>query len=84
MGQEPITLPPPALFAWREHALLGSFGSTRQDLEQVIELVRSGRLDLSRSVSARLPLAEANRALEMLERGEGDPVRLVITPWEGV
>jgi threonine dehydrogenase-like Zn-dependent dehydrogenase len=84
MGQEPITLPPPALFAWREHALLGSFGSTRQDLEQVIELVRSGRLDLSRSVSARLPLAEANRALEMLESGEGDPVRLVITPWEGV
>ena len=82
MGQEPITLPPPALFAWREHALLGSFGSTRQDLEQVIELVRSGRLDLSRSVSARLPLAEANRALEMLERGEGDPVRIVLLPWE--
>ncbi len=84
MGQEPITLPPPALFAWREHALLGSFGSTRQDLERVIELVRSGRLDMSRSVSARLPLAEVNRALEMLESGEGDPVRLVIMPWEGV
>ena len=84
MGQEPIGLPPPALFAWREYAVLGSFGSTRSDLERVIELVQSGQLDLGRSISARLPLREANKALEMLESKEGDPVRLVILPWEGV
>ena len=84
MGQEPITLPPPARFAWREYAVLGSFGSTRADLDAVVELVRSGRLDLSGSISARLPLAEANRALEMLERGEGDPVRIVLLPSEEV
>ncbi len=83
MGSEPIGLPPPALFAWREHAVLGSFGSTGRDLERVIELVRSGRLDLSRSISARLPLKDANRALEMLESKEGDLVRLAILPWEG-
>jgi propanol-preferring alcohol dehydrogenase len=83
MGQEPIGLPPPALFAWREYSVLGSFGSTRRDLEQVIELVTSGQLDLSRSISARLPLREVNKALETLESKEGDPVRLVILPWEG-
>lgn len=82
MGNQPIGLPPPALFAWREHALIGSFGSTHADLGQVVELVSSGRLDLSRSISARLSLSEANRALEMLEGGEGDPVRIVLLPWE--
>ena len=84
MGQEPIGLPPPALFAWREYAVLGSFGSTRADLDRVIELVKSGTLDLSGSISARLPLEEASKALEMLESKEGDPVRLMILPWEGV
>ncbi len=83
MGREPIGLPPPALFAWREYSVLGSFGSTRSDLERVIELVQSGQLDLGRSISARFPLEQANRALEMLESKEGDPVRLVILPWEG-
>jgi hypothetical protein len=33
--------------------------------------------------SARSPLKEVNKALEMLESKEGDPVRLVILPWEG-
>jgi 2-desacetyl-2-hydroxyethyl bacteriochlorophyllide A dehydrogenase len=83
MGREPITLPPPALFAWREHALLGSFGSTRVDLGRVVDLVQSGTLDLRGSVSARLQLSEANEALRILESKEGDPVRLVILPWEG-
>jgi len=83
MGQEPINLPPPALFAWREHAALGSFGSTRRDVDEVIGLVQSGRLDLSGSVTGRFPLSAINEALETLERGESDHVRLVIAPWEG-
>lgn len=49
----------------------------------MIELVQSGQLEFGRSISARLPLEEVNRALEMLESKEGDPVRLVILPWEG-
>ena len=64
--------------------VLGSFGSTRADLDRAIELVKSGTLDLSGSISARLPLEEASKALEVLESKEGDPVRLVILPWEGV
>jgi propanol-preferring alcohol dehydrogenase len=83
MGTEPISLPPPALFAWREHAVIGSFGSTRTDLDAVIGMVRSGLLDLSRSITGRLPLAEVNRALAMLEGRESDHVRIVVQPWEG-
>ncbi len=83
MGQAPISLPPPALFAWREHAVIGSFGSTRVDLDRVLGLVGSGRLDLSRSITGRLPLRDVNRALAMLEDRESDHVRIVIEPWEG-
>ena len=82
MGTEGIALPPPALFAWREHAVLGSFGSTLHDLEQVIEFVSSGRLDLSGSITARLPLSGVNDALRILEDPVGDHVRIVIVPSE--
>lgn len=82
MGHEPISLPPPAMFAWREHAAIGSFGSTRGDLDEVIGLVRSGRLDLSGSITGRFPLSAINEALELLAQGESDHVRLVITPWQ--
>ncbi len=83
MGQAPINLPPPALFAWREHAVIGSYGSTRRDVDEVVGLVRSGRLDLSGSVTGRFALAAVNEALETLDQGQSDHVRLVITPWEG-
>lgn len=82
MGQQPLPLPPPTLFAWRELSVIGSFGSTRADLDRVIALVLSGRLDLSRSVTARLPLREANTALGQLEDPEGDHIRIVLLPWE--
>jgi len=82
MGTEGIALPPPSLFAWREHAVLGSFGSTLHDLEQVIEFVSSGRLDLSGSITARLPLSGVNDALRILEDPVGDHVRIVIVPSE--
>lgn len=81
MGHEPLTIPPPALFAWREHSVIGSFGSTRKDLDAVLDLVQSGRLDLGGSVTGRFPLAAVNEALATLGRGGGEHARLVITPW---
>ena len=33
--------------------------------------------------SARSPLKEVKKALEMLASNEGDPVRLVTLPWKG-
>ncbi len=82
MGQQPLTLPPPTLFAWRELSVIGSFGSTRRDLDGVIAMVLSGRLDLSHSITGRLPLREANAALAQLEDPGGDHVRIVLSPWE--
>ncbi len=85
----PLTVeecPVPALGAGevlvRVMAVLGSFGSTLHDLEQVIEFVSSGQLDLSGSITARLPLSGVNDALRILEDPVGDHVRIVIVPSE--
>jgi threonine dehydrogenase-like Zn-dependent dehydrogenase len=80
MGPEKLQLVAPNVFTWSEYQLSGSFGSSGDDIERVLALLASGRLDLSRSVSATLPLEEANRGLEILQSREGNPVRIVIEP----
>ena len=60
--------------------LLGHYGSEPEHVEQLVRLVRHGRLDLSRSISGTLPLADAARGVEQLERKEGSPIRLVLLP----
>ena len=80
VGPEKIELPQPNLFTASEWQLIGSFGSTAAEVERVLALVEAGRLDLSQSISATLPLAEVNRGLEMLRSRQGSPVRIVIEP----
>jgi threonine dehydrogenase-like Zn-dependent dehydrogenase len=84
MCMEPIRLKEPSvMFGYYNHALLGHDGYFKRDIEQLVRLVASGRLDLSRSVSHVLPLEEVSRGVEQLSRKEGDPVRIVIKPWAG-
>jgi len=75
-------LPPLAAFVGREQAVLGSFGMDRRDIEDLFELVAAGRLDLSRSISVRYPLARADEALQRLASKEGGVVRVVVEPNE--
>lgn len=80
MGSEPITLPPPNAFTWSEHALLGSFGSSLESVRRLLDMAASGRLDLSSSVSAVLPLAAVNDGIDLLRSPDRDAVRIVIQP----
>ncbi len=80
LGPEPITVQPPIQFVRREVSLLGSYGFTVSETAALVGLAASVRLDLSRSVSLTLPLAEVNQALRRLEAKTDDPVRIVITP----
>lgn len=79
VGPERAELPPLRVFVGAEYAVLGSMGFDRPELAHVIELVASGRLDLSRSV-AEVPLDAIGEAVERLERREDDLVRLVAVP----
>jgi D-arabinose 1-dehydrogenase-like Zn-dependent alcohol dehydrogenase len=76
----PITIADGTRFSYLQQQVLGHYGSEPGDVTTLVALAGQGRLDFSRSVSATVPLAEAARAVEMLERKEGDPIRIVLVP----
>nr|WP_240896806.1 zinc-binding dehydrogenase [Kineococcus vitellinus] len=80
LSDHPVVLPGGTAFSVLRQQLLGHYGSEPQHVQDVVDLVRAGRVEFSRSVSRVLPLADAAAALEALERGDGDPVRIVLVP----
>lgn len=76
---ERLHLLPEALFVAQELELVGSFGSTPQDLGELMDLIEAGRLDLTRSITHELDIEEFPRALEVLENRDEHPIRMVIT-----
>ncbi|EYF00503.1 zinc-binding dehydrogenase [Chondromyces apiculatus] len=58
----------------------GHYGSTMGHLLQLVKLTRHRRLELSRSISALLPLADAPLGVERLAKKEGHPIRLILKP----
>ncbi len=56
---------------YREMEIRGSLGCRPVDYPRVIELVRSGRVQVEPMVTARFPLAEINAGLETLRQGKG-------------
>lgn len=80
VGMESPELGPLVSFVGREIGVLGSMGYTRSELERVVELAATGKLDLSGSITARYPLARTAEAIEDLASRRNDPVRLALLP----
>ena len=59
--------------------LLGSYGGTIGTLRRVLQLVSTGRLDLSRSITHTFGLEDADAALRTLHEKTGDLQRVVVT-----
>lgn len=76
---EPIELGMGLLFGLQSHSLLGHLGYAKTDLDTVVELAGRGRLDLSGSVTDRIPLADVGAGVEALRSKSGDPIRIVVT-----
>ncbi|WP_028935381.1 zinc-binding dehydrogenase [Pseudonocardia spinosispora] len=66
-----------ALFSQTAH---GHFGYRKQHLDQLVTLVDSGRLDVSRSVSAVLDLEDVHEGIRRLEERDGNPIRILLKP----
>ncbi|MBI4515606.1 MAG: zinc-binding dehydrogenase [Deltaproteobacteria bacterium] len=69
---------PQAIFSLTELAVMGSFGSHKQDLEEIFRLEAAGIIDIEASISHRLALDQVAEGLEMLRTKKGDPQRIVI------
>lgn len=80
LANESIVIPNDIAFAYKRTQLLGHYGSDPVHTEELISLVRDGRLDLSGSVSEILSLDEVPEALKRLEAKINNPVRIVIKP----
>ncbi len=59
VGSDRPRLPPLARFVGSEISVRGAFGSTRREIRSVLDLITSGRLDTSHSISRLVPLADA-------------------------
>lgn len=77
VAQEPFPVAATELI-WRELSLLGSRGFTRDDIAQVIDLVRTGALTTDHLTRVRRPLVEADLALDDLKAGR--VLRTVLIP----
>jgi threonine dehydrogenase-like Zn-dependent dehydrogenase len=80
INMDPGTIPSMALFSVLRQTLLGHLGYRKRHLDDLVALVATGRLDVSRSVSELLPLSAAPAGVERLAKKEGNPIRLVLTP----
>lgn len=67
-------------FSLLRKQIKGHLGYQVQDIQILAELLSRGRLDLSGSISAVVPLSEIHRGIEMLEKKIDNPIRILVQP----
>ena len=81
LSLDEISVGPGLFFGILSQSLLGHLGYQKRHLDELVQLVTTGRLDVSASVSAVMPLEEVAAGVEQLTSKRGAPVRLVVQPW---
>lgn len=79
LGPDDITILPPTIFVRKQISLLGSYGSTKRNIEQLVELAAVGSLQLEPSITHTFPLEEVNTALKYLHENIENPIRIAVT-----
>jgi len=80
IANEPIVIPSDMSFTYMRTQIMGHYGSEPHHLNELIELVNQGRLDLSQSISEIIQLEQASTALDKLANKVGNPIRIVLKP----
>jgi D-arabinose 1-dehydrogenase-like Zn-dependent alcohol dehydrogenase len=80
MSDQCPTVGPTSMFGLTRKQVLGHLGYQNVDIETLARLVSLGRLDLSRSISRVIPLEDIADGIEALERGAGNPIRILVAP----
>jgi D-arabinose 1-dehydrogenase-like Zn-dependent alcohol dehydrogenase len=80
MSAESPSVGPIGMFGLTRKHVMGHLGYQNVDIETLATLVSTGRLDLSRSVSKIVSLDDVRSGIEMLERQDGNPVRILVKP----
>jgi D-arabinose 1-dehydrogenase-like Zn-dependent alcohol dehydrogenase len=80
MSAEAPSIGPTSMFGLTKRQVLGHLGYQNADIETLAMLVSRGRLDLSRSISAVVGLEDIAAGIEMLEKQDGNPIRILVRP----
>ncbi len=78
-GQE-VTLGSTLGFGLSRKQALGHLGYQGTDIATLVDLVASGRLDLSRSISDVVPLEDVGEGIRRLQERDGNPIRILVQP----
>jgi threonine dehydrogenase-like Zn-dependent dehydrogenase len=65
-------------FLFKEITVSTSITNRRDEMPRLIELVRTKGIDLSRSVSVKLPFEKINEGFEIVKNNVGNPIRVVL------
>jgi len=68
------------VFCLKELHIHGTFAYTSESFEQALRLIESGRLDVSPLVTHRFPLAEFEKAFDLLRRRPEPVVKVILEP----
>ena len=65
-------------FLFKEIKITSSITNRKDEMNPLIELVRTKKIDLSRSISLTLPFEKINEAIETVKNNVGNPIRVVL------
>lgn len=65
-------------FLFKELKISSSITNRKDEMEPLIELVKTKRLDLSRSISLTLPFDKINDGIKIVSNNVGHPIRVVL------
>lgn len=80
MSADAPSIGPTSIFNLFKRQVLGHLGYQNADIGTLANLVSRGRLDLSRSISAVVPLEDIALGIEKLDTADGDPIRILVQP----
>ena len=79
IGAKSITLSPYRSIIGKEIELIGVDDHLKTELQELVGFARSGRIDLSHSVTHTVPLEDINDGFRILEDENEKPVRVVVS-----
>lgn len=65
-------------FLFKEIKITSSITNRKDEMNPLIELVRTKKIDLSRSISLTLPFEKVNDGIEIVKNNVGNPIRVVM------
>ncbi|MEM1589346.1 MAG: zinc-binding dehydrogenase [Candidatus Bathyarchaeia archaeon] len=80
ISSDEITISPYKTIIGKEMEIIGVNDHLKSEMIQLINLVESGKIDISNSITHMVTLENVNYGMEILEKKIGNPIKVVVIP----